>query len=67
MGEKIGLLDENLRQHWSDQELDDRLHKLNIPIKEINSVIVYHEQAQTVSQMTKELMPDDEQSYKSVR
>jgi len=63
----IGYLDESMRQYYSDQELDDRLKELGVPVKEVSSVVIYHEQAQTLPQMPQELMPDDEASYTSVR
>lgn len=59
----IGFLDESMRQYYSDQELDDRLHTLGIPIKEVPSVIVHHDQDQTLQTLPAELKPDDKTPY----
>lgn len=58
---KVGLLDESMHTYYSDTEYLDRLQKRGIPTKIIDSVVIHHDQAQTVNPAGQNT---PEQSYK---
>lgn len=63
--EKVGYFNESMKTYWSDTEYIDRLSAHQVPMVTVDSVVIHHHIAQSVSQP--HIASDDEMTYRQLK